>query len=156
MIRSQLPDVTQHPALLSVFRVGHLEQSMGAADKVKAGNGGVQDDVVEAGNSTVDVVGEGELGIGHTEDGVKIGAAEIGIDHDDSFAAFGEHHAEVGGEHRFADATLTSADRPDPRTVVAQITVENVDHCSQQGGRGRHKNQLRARAPWDGTTSYVT
>ncbi len=112
---------------------------MGAADQVETRDRGAQDDVVEVGNPPVDVVGEGELGIGHTEEGVEVGAAEIGIDDDDSLTALGEHHAEVGGEDRFADTALTSADRPDPRTVVAQIVVKNVDHVRSGTTAASHR-----------------
>ncbi len=129
MICIELLDVTEDSALLSVFRVGHLEQRIGAADQVEARDRGAQDDVVEVGNSPVEIVRKGEFRIGHAEEGVEVGAAEIGINNDDSLAALGEDHTEVCGEDRFAHTALTSADRPDPRTIVVQIIVKNVDHC---------------------------
>ena len=147
MIRVQILDVAENSSLLSMLWIRHLEEGVSAAHQVKAGSRGGQNDFVEAGDSPVDVVREGEFGIGHTEEGVEIGTAEIGVDHDDSLSPLGENNAQIGGEDRFADAALTAADRPDPRAVFVQVIVENVDHCSQHGPHSRRVKWLRARSP---------
>ena len=117
----QLPLET-HFAL--VRDVGQPDHVAAAADEPKVFARCVEEDIVEVFDMPVQKIGESELGTLDIEDGMKVGAAEIGIHQDDPVSHGGERHSDIGGNRGLAGAALSPGESPD---TFGRVLLQDAD-----------------------------
>ena len=78
-------------------------------------------------DALVEEVAERHRGPLDADEGVQVGAAEVGVDEDDLLAELRQVDAEVGGEQRLADAALAAADGDDAARGAARVTDVGPD-----------------------------
>jgi hypothetical protein len=108
--------------------IGGPQRIAFAGDEAEAAHGGLDDAVLDARNALVEEVAQRDLGPLDADEGVQVGAAQIGVDQDDALAELRQVYGEVGGEQRLADAALAAANGQDaaPGAIMAAFLAPLV------------------------------
>ncbi len=94
-------------------RIGGPQRIAFAGDEAEPLDRRLDYAILDARDPLVEEVAERDLGALDADEGVQVGAAEIGVDEDDAFSQLRQVDAEVGGEQRLSDAALAPADGDD-------------------------------------------
>jgi hypothetical protein len=95
-------------------RVGDPARIALARDQPQPGDGGLDDDVLDLRHALLEEIGQGDARPLDADEGVHVGAAEIGIEQDHPFAQRRQVDGDVGREQRLAGAALAPTHRDDP------------------------------------------
>ena len=101
--------------------IGRPQRIAFARDQAEPVDRGLDDAVLDARHALVEEVAERHLGPLDADEGVQVGAAEIGVDEHHALAELRQVDAEVGGEQRLADAALAAADGDDATSAGGAI-----------------------------------
>ena len=104
-------------------RIGGPQRIALARDETETLDGGVDHAVLDARDALVEEVAQRHRRALDADEGVQVGAAEIGVDEDDALAELREVDAEVGGEQRLADAAFAAADGDDAAQALGRLAV---------------------------------
>jgi hypothetical protein len=114
-------DVAEDFALLAIVGIGHLDQGFGAGHQPDVVDWRCCHHLAKGTHSLRDEVGQICLGARHAEQGVEVGAAEIGIDECDALVQIRDRSGDVGRDDRLPDSAFATTDGPDARPCHATI-----------------------------------
>ena len=116
-----LANLVDQAVLRRRARIGRPQRIAFARDQAEPLDRRVDDAVLDARHALVEEVAERDLGALDADEGVEVGAAEIGVDEHHALAELREVDAEVGGEQRLSDAALAAADGDDATSAGGAI-----------------------------------